>query len=519
MDFDPLHPPQFDLKRATGKKLVRELAAVAMEENALLRSALQITQERLAKYEGTSDEVGELQRLREQLWQRNSALFAATSERRHRDEAPPSATDAPTGDQPEAEKKARQGHGPKAQDGLTKRVLTSTLPEGSCCPACSSPLVPLEGQFESSELVAVAAACFELLVKQRQKYRCPCNGAVVTAPEVGPEPVVKGGRYSLHFAAYIANAKYNAHLPFERISRLVKHDGLTVTAQTLWDQVDALAELLAPTFQAILASLREAKVLGADETSWPLLANQKGAKGKKSYQVWAMTDGDLVAYLLLEGRGLAQARVLLDGFKGTLVSDGYQPYKSLASEFGYRLAHCWAHARRKFVEAEAGYPEATVALDAMGELYGVERQASGLAPTALLALRQKAALPLVDQLFAWAKALPVLKGSSLATAVAYLLNHEAALRTYLTDGSVPIDNNWTERALRSPVLGRKNHQGSRSTRGTEVAAICYTLVSCAQLAGVSPVDYLVAVAEGAKRSPGAVLLPKDFKARKEANTA
>ena len=66
--------------------------------------------------------------------------------------------------------------------------------------------------------------------------------------------------------------------------------------------------------------------------------------------------------------------------------------------------------------------------------------------------------------------------------------------------------------MRGPVIGRRNHFGSKSVRGTEVAAVMYSLVESAKVSGVDPMAYLIECAARAKRNPGAVLLPADFKA-------
>jgi hypothetical protein len=79
------------------------------------------------------------------------------------------------------------------------------------------------------------------------------------------------------------------------------------------------------------------------------------------------------------------------------------------------------------------------------------------------------------------------------------------------DPEIWLDNNRTERGLRGPVIGRRNHFGSKSARGTVVAATMYSLVESAKAAGVDPIAYLIEVATRAKQNPGAVLLPADFK--------
>ena len=86
------------------------------------------------------------------------------------------------------------------------------------------------------------------------------------------------------------------------------------------------------------------------------------------------------------------------------------------------------------------------------------------------------------------------------------------LVAFLEDPLVPLDNNHGERALRGMVVGRKNHYGSRSQRGTEVAALFYTLFESAKLSGVEPMAYVTAAARRALRQAGSVLLPADFAA-------
>ena len=91
-----------------------------------------------------------------------------------------------------------------------------------------------------------------------------------------------------------------------------------------------------------------------------------------------------------------------------------------------------------------------------------------------------------------------------------MLKLEAGLRAFLHDPRIKLDNNGTERALRGLVIGRKNHYGSKSKRGTEVAALFYSLLETAKLCGVNPEKYLTAAVRRAMEEPGAVLLPQDY---------
>ena len=98
----------------------------------------------------------------------------------------------------------------------------------------------------------------------------------------------------------------------------------------------------------------------------------------------------------------------------------------------------------------------------------------------------------------------------MAKAVEYMLSLWPGLTVFLTDPRIPIDNNHAEREIRGVVVGRKNHYGSKSKRGTEVAAIFYSLFESARLAGIDPKAYLLEAARRAIRAPGAVTLPADL---------
>ncbi|MDB4991427.1 MAG: hypothetical protein JWN04_6605 [Myxococcaceae bacterium] len=145
------------------------------------------------------------------------------------------------------------------------------------------------------------------------------------------------------------------------------------------------------------------------------------------------------------------------------------------------------HARRPLVEAEESYPEASEALDLIGELFVIERdlpdwqcitderlQAQALA--LIRETRQARSKPLVEALAAWAKAQRALKGSKLGDAITYLHNQWEGLVRFLEEPRVPLSNNSAERSLRGPVVGRKNFAECKSVRGTEVASVLYTLL-------------------------------------------
>ncbi|MDE2040683.1 MAG: IS66 family transposase [Elusimicrobia bacterium] len=478
---------------------LRAAAQALQDENARLRTENAQLRARLGEQEAASNE--ENAALRHLLDRREQELFGRSSERRQ-----------PATKPQQPPRKPQKGHGPQAQPGIAYETVPHELPEDKReCPQCGGTLERLGDEAEESELITVVERFFVIQKHRRAKYRCRCNACVVTA--TGPQRLTPGGRYSPAFAVEVAVGKYADHLPLERQVAIMRRDGLQIRSQTLWDQLDALAKLLAPTYEAICQRALSAPVIACDETWWLLLDNGK-TKENKTYQTWAVVSENLVAYRILDSRSRQAASALLGEFTGVVMADGYTVYRSLAEETQrFVVANCWAHVRRKFVECEKNFPdEAGHAIARIGDLYAIDREH----PDDLAEARDKLSRPLIDDLFRWARsALDLtLPRGALAGALNYMLNLEPGLRKFLDDPRIPIDNNGCERALRSVVVGRKNHYGSRSRRGTEVAALLYTLMECAKLAGVSAKAYLHAVTEYALKEPGAVLMPADYAATK-----
>ena len=211
---------------------------------------------------------------------------------------------------------------------------------------------------------------------------------------------------------------------------------------------------------------------------------------------------------------------MLDGYAGVVLVDGSGVYEALARAGpAITLAHCWAHVRRKFVEAEPHYAAPCAEVLAMiGQLYAVERtcplpsplsrdedRAEALALRARRRTEQSAAI--VQAIHRWAHQQRALPESGLGKAIAYMLGLWRGLTRFLDDARLPPDNNATEHGLRGMVVGRKNHYGSRSKRGTEVAALFYSLIESAKLCAVEPKAYLPHATHAALRNPGTVTLP------------
>jgi transposase len=471
-----------DLEREQDPEILRQAARLLEAENRKLVARVVELTAALLQAQG-KDRVAlqlEIESLQAELAKKNRMLFGKSSERRGGEEDDADASKSPT---------PRHGHGPREQKQL-RLVLEEHVLEGAdlTCRACGGALEEM-GQAEESEEVDVISREFVLKKHVRKKYRCRCGACIETAPM--PPRLVPGGRYSLAFAISVAIGKYADHLPLERQVRIMKREGLEVDSYTLYDQIERLARVLWPAYDRLGAELLDEPLLFVDETPWPMLG--KGAESAKWY-AWLMASERAAYYEINETRGLDAGKSLLTGFKGCAVTDGYAVYDGLEKRLpGLRIAQCWSHIRRNFVDCESAFPKETEQILALiGELYAIDDRApkGRDGDDERRQLRTTESRCVLARIQAWCLDVSCTPGSSLAKAIAYMSSRWSKAVVFVDDPRVPLDNNAAERALRGLVLGRKNHYGSKSRRGTEVAAVFYTLVESAKLAGVEPAMYL-----------------------------
>ena len=486
-----------DLTQERDVETLRQISFLLDREvQRLITKNLQLTAE-LARVRGLPDpEQLALAELRA-LEQRRAELLAPPTDTARAKPARPS----------------RPGHGPRAQPTLPSVEIRHELaPDQRACPACGGELSEMTGQTEDSERITTVKLTYQVEHHLRQKYRCACNGAVVTAP--GPAQVIPGGRYAPDFGIGVAVAKYADHLPLERQVRMMARDGLIVDSQTLWDQINAIAHHLAPTYEALGRRALAAPVINVDETRWAIMGAPKPAAGT----VWGVHAPAVSFYRILPGKSAEEGREVLADYTGIVVVDGFAVYEVLARDGpGFTLAHCWAHTKRKYDEIATNWPTACAEIgELIGELYAIERLVPGPFPGDAAAhtlrqhLRTERSQPVLDRIWRWATEQVGLPRSDFGKAVRYMLERWTGLTRFIENPRIPLDNNAAERALRGPVVGRKNHYGSRSQRGTQVAALFYTLCETAKLTGVDPHAYLLHAVHAAIARPGAITYPEDL---------
>lgn len=501
-----------DISRETDVPLLQQAVRLLEHENRRLTQEIVAQAKELAalhKSENPDLEVQlKLEAIEQHLAKLQKMTFGPSSERTKRNEAQADSQGDSDGDETSSDpsasdeqKKADQDkparkHPKRTQPKLPLVIRTHPVAEADKrCDLCGTPLENWNGQHDSSSEVHVLRRAFVMVEHHQEKARCPKGCCVKTGPT--PRKLFPGARYSIGFALEVAIEKYLYHMPLARQVRQMKAEGLEIDTQTLWDQLDKLSLVLFPVYQQILAFVLAHSVVGADETKWRMMNEKERIKHdkNKSWQVWTLAVPKAVYYEIQDSRGLQAAQKLLGQYKGTIICDGYVVYEALAGERqNVTLAFCWAHVRRKYKDIEEFFAKDTERVIALiDRLFEIDRGAVGDDDDALLEraqLRDSHSRAVIVEIEQWAKDVKTLPESGLAKAIAYMTNHWSGLLRFLNDARIPLSNNITERANRDPVLGRKNHYGSRSVRGTEVAAQLYTILETTKLCGVDPHAYM-----------------------------
>jgi transposase len=418
-----------------------------------------------------------------------------------------------TGEEVEAEARREplpQKPSPEHKPHPGRRPLPENLPRveqviqcaDANCKTCGAE-TSIIGYDESEVLDHEPARWFVRVIKREKRACGKC--ASIAMPELSPR-IVEKGLASDAVVIQTVVAKYCDHLPLYRQQAILEREaGVEISRATLDGWVMRVGELLQPVVAAMRQDLLRASYLQADETTVPVqMHDRRGADHQAYLWQYGKPGGETVFEFQL-GRGREGPKKFLGEWEGILQTDGYQAYDNIG---GDKLVHvgCWAHARRKFVDAVKVNPkdaEAIKMVTRMDALFVVDRHArqQQLSVEDRLVLRRghadSWATEIYDQCVSLRKtALP--KGA-LGQAVTYTFNMWPKLRRCFDYAEVELSNNLAENSMRPVALGRKNwlHVGSPQS-GPKVAAILSVVESCRRL-GLPVKSYLQAVLPGMAR--------------------
>jgi transposase len=389
-------------------------------------------------------------------------------------------------------RRKRGGRKPLPED-LPREIVELVPAEAElCCEGCQTEKVRI-GEDRTEELDYVPASIV-VRVYVRPKYACRTCATGVVQAALPARPIEKG-RPGPGLLAHVITSKYGDHLPLYRLERIFPRHGIEISRKTLSQWCGAVADLLKPVATQIAADVLNSKWVQSDDTGVDVQDHTAHAQIRTGH-VWAYRGSEGSAFYDFTWARNSQGPLrVLAHFRGYLQADAAPAFDDVYRHLPIEEVGCWAHARRRFKEALRTSPkEAAQVVVWIGELYGLERSAkkSKLDDTQRQALRQQSARPILKRLHAYLQEITVtaLPKSPLGEAIGYALRQWAALSRYTDDGSLEIDNNGAENALRPLCLGRKNWLNFGSEAAAHRAMVLLTLVQTCKAHQVDPFAYL-----------------------------
>ena len=380
----------------------------------------------------------------------------------------------------------------------------------------------------SDKLVLVPAQMYvertirhKYVLKSNLQIQDPDRPAFEIAPL--PESPIYKSMASASLLTDIIIQKYYYHLPFYRVIQKYKEMGVTISDSTINDWFAAVCEMLKPLYDKLRDVVMESDYVQVDESTLPVIDNEKH-RAVKGYMwdVLAVESGMNFFHYDNGSRSKETARRLLCGYHGAMQCDGYDAYNQF-EQMGVKVLACWAHVRRKFVDAlEENQRLATEAIVYIKKLYKVESEADeqGLTPEQRCEKRKAEAYPVILEFEKWLidTDRKVMNSSRMGKAIAYTFSLLPRLSIYVTDGRYRIDDNPIENTIRPLAIGRKNYLFCGNKAAAYRAAIVYSLISCCKSADVDPRVWLEDVlnrlpAYESGKKDVTELLPKYWKER------
>jgi len=362
------------------------------------------------------------------------------------------------------------------------------------CPCCGRTRKEI-GADESWQVECLPGH-FERIQHVRKKYACAScetngeNPSIQVARK--PETAIEKGLAGPGLLAYIVTSKFSDFLPLYRLEDIFTRQGFEISRATQSVWCGDVADLVEPLYHLMANGVRASHVVATDDTIMPMQSKGKTANAR----MWVYVGDEAQPYNVFDftmDRGRDGPKRFLKDYNQVLLADGYAGYNGVVVGNAITRAGCWAHMKRKIIDAEKSAPEiAKEAVERVRALYAVERQGKEASVEVRLALRREQSAPLLaelhNRLLQWKEQL--LPKHPMAEAINYALGQWQELNVFSTDGAVPIDNNVSEREMKRIVLNRKNSLFVGNARGGRTAAILASMTSTCRRHDVDPQLYL-----------------------------
>jgi transposase len=482
----------------------RRIAELQIEHRRQLESqAEQARQREQALRKELEQARGRIRDLEHRLYSRKSERSAVAEDQQSPETAPA---------RRRGQQRGAAGHGRTTLRELPIRKEIVPMP---CvrCPHCGEGLEDFPGT-EDSEVLEIEVQAYRRQIR-RKRYRptCGCEplAGIVSAPP--PARLIERGKLGISVWVEVLLDKFLYGRASHRWMSAMADLGMRISAGTLCGGLRAIAPLFQPLYQALLPCLRTGPHWHIDETRWEVFAEKDGKAGHR-WWLWVFQSASVTFYVLDPSRSCAVLQSVLNGVSSGLIScDRHGAYKKF-SRLHPRilLCFCWSHQRRDFLDLAREHPALTgwamQWVGRIGELFEryAEREETRANPQAYRAAHRK----LHAALSTMARERTVsLQDPHLPEPARKLLQsmqrHWKGLRQFIHHCGVPPDNNAAERALRGPVVGRKNFYGSGSEWSGQLAAMMFTVLMTMKRWQINPrtwlSDYLSACAAAGNRAP------------------
>ena len=415
------------------------------------------------------------------------------------DRKPVNPDDVPSRSEPAEElRRVKRRKGRRNLANFENLPVTTCIHELSeqerACPCCG--IERKEIGTDHSWQVEYLPGHFERIHHLRKKYACPACESTGNNPQMEtaakPETAIDKGIAGPGLLAYIVTSKFADYLPLYRLEDIFQRQGFEISRATQSVWFGDIADLAEPLYELMAERVRASHVVATDDTIMPMLSKGKTANAR----MWVYVGDDGYPYNVFDftlNRGRDGPKYFLKDYRQVLLADAYGGYNGVVAGNEITRAGCWAHLRRKVIEAEKAAPEiAREAIELVRALYVVEKHAKDLSVLARLELRQEKSAPVLallrEKLLEWKEQL--LPKHPMAEAVNYALGQWAELNVFCSDGAVAIDNNVSEREMKRVVLNRKNSLFVGNPRGGRTAAILASLTSSCRRHDIDPQLYL-----------------------------
>ena len=447
------------------------------------------------------------------------------------EQKPVNPEDVPPKSEPEYElRRVKRGKGRRQIANFENLPVTTQVyeltPEERACPCCG--VERKEIGAEKSWQVEYIPGRFERIEHLRKKYACPSCEKQGENPQIEvaakAESVVDKGMAGPGLLAYIVTSKFADYLPLYRLEDIFERQGFEISRATQSVWCGDVADLVEPLYELMAGRVRQSHVVATDETIMPMLSVGQ----TKQARMWVYVGDQAHPYNVFDftlSRGRDGPKQFLKDYQEVLLADAYGGYNGVVAGNQITRAGCWAHARRKFIDAEKVAPErAREAVELLRALYAVEKEAKDVSAAERLEIRQARSAPILIELrrrfLIWKEQL--LPKHPMAEAVNYALSQWSELNVFCADGAVPIDNNVSEREMKRVVLNRKNSLFVGNQRGGRTAAILASLTSTCRRHDIDPQLYFTQLLMNlpqARMSELPAWLPDQWKLRHAARLA